>query len=105
MNKATFKTAGELKAVIDYILFDYDLNVSNIADKKPEVIIQEMSNVFCVKIQHTGEIIPAHNSSLDPATHKEDVLETITSEFTLLKTEGFFALQKYVHDICDEMSK
>src|ERR1700738_3539945 len=103
--KPSTLNSDSLKAIIEYILWDYDCNVSPVNDKEPIITVKELSNVFCVKISYKGDLIIVNNSSSDPTTHKKDEIEVRTAEFNLLKNQGFLVLQKYVHDICDEMSK
>lgn len=98
-------TSEQVKAVTEYIIFDYDVNVNRISHTKPTVISVERSNVISVTVLWFNGIEKAFNSSADPATHKEDKQILADAEFTLLKSEGFFALSKYVLDICEEIAK
>jgi len=102
--KNNIETAKELKSVIDYILWNYNENVGNIADKLPTVIVQDLSNVWMVRINYIGEIRKG-NTEIDPILQTDDEPVMTDWEFHLLKKESFRQLTKYVEDICEEINK
>jgi hypothetical protein len=93
----------QLRAVVEYIIFEYDHNVHSILNLKPTINIFEQSNVFVVKIEWMAGMERAHNPVSDSITHKDDKPILADAQFTLLKPEGFFTLNKYMTDICEEM--
>lgn len=96
------KTKEELIAVINFIMWNYAFWNYGIEDKKPTVDVEESELSFKVKINYIAEII---RGSGDGPTQVDDEINTYTEEFTLLKSEGFKQLNKYVEDICDSISK
>lgn len=102
--KNNIETPKELKAVIDYILWNYNENVGSIADKQPEVIVQDLSNVWMVRIKYIGEIKKAERFA-DPTLGGDDEPVMTDSEFHLMKKESFRQLTKYVEDICEAINK
>lgn len=101
-NKIT--SVQQLIAVINYILWSYDVNNDSINDKQPKVIVQDLNNVWLVRIEYIGEIRKG-NGHEDPQTATDDQFIMINSEFNLLKKESFRQLTKYINDVCEEISK
>lgn len=97
------KTADTLKTLIEYILWNYDAHATQIADKSPTVTVQDLSNTWIVKIAYTAEVKKG-NGEMDETMVGDEYVPT-ESVFTLLKTEGFRQLTKYVEEICDEIAK
>ena len=98
------QTADNLKAIINYILWSFDVNNDSIAHLNPVVIVQDLSNVWTIKIEYTAEIVRGSVHG-DPTILADDKVKRTDSQFTLLKTESFRQLTKYVEDICEEMGK
>lgn len=97
------QTISQLKSVIEYIIWNYSENVTNIDDKEPVVIVQDLSNIFIVQILYICEIRKG-DSEIDPTISIEDEPRFTKLEFNLLKGESFRQLTKYVEDICEEIA-
>lgn len=104
MNKI-INTTTELKSIVDYIIWNYDENVDKIADKCPEAIVEETNNTYIVTITYVAGIEKGRVKSSDPQINDEDEQVIDQAKFTLLKTEKFRQLTKYVEDICAEIAK
>jgi hypothetical protein len=102
--KTKIETIEELKAVINFILWNYNEYCAEIADKMPTVKIGELESKFLIKISYVGGIEKAI-VELNPELQDDDKVILTEYEFTLLKSEGFKQLNKYVEDICDSISE
>ncbi len=102
--KNNVETAQQLKMVIEYILWNYNENVETISDKDMEVIVQDLSNVWMVRIKYIGDVKRGERF-VDPSLDGEDTFIYTDSEFSLLKKESYRQLTKYVEDICNEIAK
>jgi hypothetical protein len=102
--KNNVESAQQLKMVIEYILWSYDQNVHTIENHDVSVIVQDLSNVWMVKIKYIGEVKKGQRY-VDPSLNEDDEYRYTDSEFSLLKKESFRQLTKYVEDIAQEISK
>ena len=104
MNKP-INSPEQLKGIIEYILWSYDANCSTIADKSPEVFIEDYNSTYIVTITYIAGMEKGRVKSSDPQINDEDETLLADGKFTLLKTEKFRQLTKYVEDICAEIAK
>ena len=106
MNKYQFKTEQQVDAVVNFILWNYDVNCATLADKHPIVIVSEHKpEIWKVKIEYLCDIIPGRRPLLDPTTHEDDRPVMAEESFYFSASEGFSALEKRVTDICDVIAE
>lgn len=97
------ETISQLKSVIEYIIWNYSENVTDIEDKAPVVIVKDCIIAHEVTVFYIGEIKKG-NGETDPAISTDDRPLFTSIQFTVLDNISFSRLTEFVEDACEKIS-